>query len=101
MGTIVILAVYLLTNLSLPVFMWRRHRSMFSPVRHVVVPALGSAMLAVPFVELCEPGQPSPYSTFPFIALGLVAVADAIAWPAVHHHPTAGSSEATPAAALA
>ena len=26
MGTIVILFVYLLTTLSLPVFMWRRHR---------------------------------------------------------------------------
>jgi len=96
MGTIVILAVYLLTNLSLPVFIWRRHRSMFSPVRHVVVPALGSAVLVVPFVELCEPGQPSPYSTFPFIALGLVAVAAAIAWLVVHRHPAAGSSEATP-----
>jgi len=74
MGTIVILVVYLLTNLSLPVFMWRRHRTMFSPLRHVAVPALGSAILVVPFIELCEPGQPSPYSTFPFIALGLVAV---------------------------
>jgi amino acid transporter len=96
MGTIVILAVYLLTNLSLPVFMWRRHRSMFSPVRHVLVPALGSAVLVVPFVELCEPGQPSPYSSFPFIALGLVAVAAAIAWFVVHRHPAAGSSEAAP-----
>jgi amino acid transporter len=95
MGTIVILVVYLLTNLSLPVFMWRRHRSMFSPVRHVVVPALGSAVLVVPFIELCQPGQPSPYSTFPFIALGLVAVAAAIAGLTVHRHPAAGSSEAT------
>jgi amino acid transporter len=96
MGTIVILAVYLLTNLSLPVFMWRRHRAMFSPVRHVVVPALGSAVLIVPFVELCQPGQPSPYSTFPFIALGLLAVAAAIAGLAVHRHPSAGSNEAAP-----
>jgi amino acid transporter len=93
MGTIVI--VYLLTNLSLPVFMWRRHRSMFSPIRHVAVPVLGSAVLVVPFIELCEPGQPSPYSAFPFIALGLVAVAAAIAWLTVHRHPATGSSEAT------
>jgi len=97
MGTIVILVVYLLTNLSLPVFMWRRHRRMFSPVRHVVIPALGSAVLAVPFIELCEPGQPSPYSLFPFIALGLAAVAAAIAGLTVHRDPSAGSSEATPA----
>jgi amino acid transporter len=97
MGTIVILVVYLLTSLSLPVFMWRRHRAMFSPVRHVVVPALGSAVLIVPFVELCQPGQPAPYSTFPFIALGLVAGAAAIAGLVLHRHPSAGSSEATDA----
>ena len=95
MGTIVILVVYLLTSLSLPVFMWRRHRAMFSPVRHVVIPALGSAVLVVPFVELCEPGQPLPYGTFPFIAFALVAVAAAIACLTVHRHPSTGSGEAT------
>jgi amino acid transporter len=94
MGTIVILLVYLLTNISLPVFMWRRHRSMFSPVRHVVIPLVGSAVLVVPFIELCQPGQPSPYSTFPFIALGLVAAAAAIAGLVVHRHPSTGSREA-------
>jgi amino acid transporter len=99
MGTIVILVVYLLTSLSLPVFMWRRHRQMFSPVRHVVIPALGSAVLIVPFVELCQPGQPSPYSAFPFVALGLLAAAAAIAGLTVHRHPAAGSSEAAPASA--
>ena len=31
MGTIVILFVYLLTTLSLPVFMWRRHRTRSRP----------------------------------------------------------------------
>jgi hypothetical protein len=41
----------------------------------------------------------SSYSTFPFIALGLVAVAAAIAWLVVHRHPAARSSEATPAPA--
>jgi amino acid transporter len=95
MGTIVILIVYLLTNLSLPVFMWRRHRPMFSPVRHVVVPALGSAVLVVPFIELCAPGQPSPYNAFPYLAFALVAVAAAIAWLTVHRRPATGASEAT------
>ena len=75
MGTIVILFVYLLTMLSLPVFMWRRHRDSFSPLRHVAIPALGSITLIVPFVELCQPGQPAPYSDFPFIALAIVAAA--------------------------
>ena len=36
MATIVILFVYFLTMLSLPVFMWRRHRDSFSPLRPVV-----------------------------------------------------------------
>jgi amino acid transporter len=96
MGTIVILVVYLLTTISLPAFMWRRHRSSFSPVRHVVVPALGATVLVVPFIELCKPGQPAPYDAFPYVALGLVAAAVVIAAIVVHRHPSAGSSEAAP-----
>ena len=90
MGTIVILIVYLLTNISLPLFMWRRHRATFSTVRHVVVPVVGSLVLIVPFVELCEPGQPFPYDAFPFVALALLAVAVAIAWLVVRRHPATG-----------
>jgi amino acid transporter len=93
MATIVILFVYFLTMLSLPVFMWRRHRDSFSPLRHVVIPALGSVALIVPFAELCQPGQPAPYSAFPFVALALVAVAAVIAFIVVHRRPHAGAGE--------
>jgi amino acid transporter len=93
MATIVILFVYLLTMVSLPVFMWRRHRDSFSPIRHVVIPVLGSITLIVPFVELCQPGQPAPYNAFPFIALALVAAAAVIACLVVHRHPRAGADE--------
>lgn len=93
MATLVILFVYFLTMLSLPVFMWRRHRDSFSPIRHVVIPALGSITLIVPFVELCQPGQPAPYNAFPFIALALVAAAAVIACLVVHRHPGAGAGE--------
>jgi amino acid transporter len=96
MATIVILFIYLLTMLSLPVFMWRRHRDTFSPLRHVVIPALGSITLIVPFVELCQPGQPAPYSAFPFIALALVAAAAVIARVVVHRDPRAGAGEGAP-----
>jgi hypothetical protein len=88
-----ILFVYFLTMLSLPVFMWRRHRNSFSPLRHVVIPALGSATLIVPFVELCRPGQPAPYSPFPFIALALVAAAAVIGCVVVYRRPHAGAGE--------
>ena len=93
MATILILFVYFLTMLSLPVFMRRRHRDSFSPLRHVVIPALGSITLIVPFIELCQPGQPAPYSAFPFIALAAVAAAAVIACIVVHRHPQAGAGE--------
>ncbi len=93
MGTIVILFVYFLTTLSLPVFMWRRHRQTFSALRHIVVPLVGAATLIVPFVELCKPGQPSPYNAFPYLALAIVAVAGGIAWIVVRRNPLTGAGE--------
>jgi amino acid transporter len=95
MGTIVILFVYFLTTLSLPVFMWRRHRHSFSALRHVAIPVLGALALTVPFVELLEPGQPSPYSVFPYIGLAIVAVSAAVAVVVVRRHPSTGSGEGT------
>ena len=95
LATILILIVYLLTMISLPVFMWRRHRDSFSPVRHVAIPALGSITLIVPFIELCQPGQPAPYSAFPFIALAIAAVSAVIACIVVHRHPRTGTGEGT------
>ncbi|MHB8491970.1 MAG: amino acid permease, partial [Solirubrobacteraceae bacterium] len=95
MGTIVILFVYLLTALSLPIFMWRRHRQSLSVLRHVAVPLLGALVLVVPFVELCKPGQPSPYSVFPYLALAIVALAAVIAVVVVRRHPSTGSGEGT------
>jgi amino acid transporter len=93
MGTIVILFVYFLATLSLPVFMWRRHRRSFSALKHVAVPILGAVTLIVPFVELCKPGQPSPYSVFPYLALAIALVAGAIACLTVRRHPTTGAGE--------
>jgi hypothetical protein len=95
MGTIVILFVYFLTTLSLPVFMWRRHRPSFSPLRHVAIPVVGSLTLIVPFVELFKPGQPAPYSGFPYLAVAIGAAAAVIAWLTVRRHPSTGSGEGT------
>jgi amino acid transporter len=95
MGTIVILFVYLLTTLALPVFMWRRHRQSFSAIRHVAGPLLGALTLVVPFVELFKPGQPAPYSAFPYLALAVVAAAAVTACVIVRRHPSAGAGEGT------
>jgi amino acid transporter len=95
MGTIVILFVYFLTTLSLPRFMWRRHRDSFSPLRHVAVPVLGALALIVPFVELFKPGQPAPYAEFPYIALAIGAAAIIIGFLTVRRHPSTASDEGT------
>jgi amino acid transporter len=99
MGTIVILFVYFLTTLALPTFMWRRHRQSFSALRHAVIPLLGALALIVPFIELCKPGQPAPYSVFPYVAMAVVAMAAVIACVVVHRHPSTGSTEGTTSSA--
>jgi amino acid transporter len=93
MGTIVILFVYFLTTISLPVFMWRRHRTSFSLLRHIAIPVVGALTLIVPFVELFKPGQPAPYAEFPYISIAVGAAAIAIACVTVHRHPSTGSGE--------
>ncbi len=62
-------------------------------LRHVAIPALGSITLIVPFAELCQPGQPAPYSTFPYLALGPAAVAAVTGWLRVRRDPRAGAGE--------
>jgi amino acid transporter len=74
MGTILILVVYFLANLALP-FYYRRYRpTEFSVVKHLVLPILGMAAIAVPVYYLCKPGQANPYDWFPYAALGIVII---------------------------
>jgi amino acid transporter len=72
MGTILILVVYFLSNLALP-FYYRKFRPQeFSIVKHLVLPVLGMAAIAVPVYYLSKPGQDPPYSWFPIAALIIV-----------------------------
>jgi amino acid transporter len=93
MGTILVLFVYTFTAFSLPVFMWRRHHASFSFVRHIGVPALGVLALVIPFIELFHPGQPVPYSVFPYLAVAILIAALPIARYVVRRNPKAGASE--------
>lgn len=97
MGTILILFVYVLTAIALPVFIRRRHAETFSPFRHVVMPLLGILTLVVPFVELFQPGQPVPYSVFPYAAVAVLIIAGFYAWYVIAHNPEAGSGEGSAA----
>ena len=75
MGTILVLVVYLLSNLALP-FYYRKYRPMeFNAFKHGVLPALGAIAIIVPLYYLAKPGQPTPYDWFPYAALIVVAVA--------------------------
>jgi amino acid transporter len=74
MGTLLILVVYFLANLALP-FYYRKYRpAEFHLVKHVILPVLGMAAIAVPIYYLCKPPQPQPYDWFPFAALGVIVV---------------------------
>jgi predicted membrane channel-forming protein YqfA (hemolysin III family) len=93
MGTILVLFVYVLTALSLPVFMWRHHRDSFSVIRYVAMPTLGALALAIPFVELFQPGQPAPYSAFPYLSVAILILAVPTAGYVLRRNPGAGASE--------
>jgi amino acid transporter len=75
MGTILVLVVYFLANLALP-FYYRKYRpAEFNVIKHLVLPVLGMAAIAVPVYYLCKPGQSQPYNWFPYAALGVIVVA--------------------------
>ena len=93
MGTILILFVYVLTAVALPVFIRRHHSETFSLLRHGVMPLLGVLALVVPFAELFQPGQPAPYSVFPYAAVALLVIACLYAWYALARNPDAGAGE--------
>jgi amino acid transporter len=74
MGTLLVLVVYFLANLALP-FYYRKYRpAEFNVIKHLVLPVLGMAAIAVPVYYLCKPGQPDPYNWFPYAALGVIVV---------------------------
>lgn len=75
LGTILVIVVYAVANLSLPIFYLRHYRSQFSVFRDLILPLVGTAAIVYPLYQLVKPGQPSPYNWFPFVALALIVVA--------------------------
>ncbi|MCF4138026.1 hypothetical protein L1856_16875 [Streptomyces sp. Tue 6430] len=75
LGAILILLVYLASNIALPLY-YRRYRPQeFRIVRHLVLPAVGALAVLVPLYYLAKPGQPAPYSWFPYAALATLLAA--------------------------
>jgi amino acid transporter len=74
LGTIPVIVTYLITNLALPVYMLKHHREDFSPVKHLIVPLLGTVLMLFPLYGLVEPGQSYPFNIYPYLALGLLVL---------------------------
>jgi amino acid transporter len=82
-GTVPILIVYLMANIALPLHVWATNRAAFRPVKHVVIPLIGSAVLVYGTYEFVQPSQPPPANVFWAWILGIAAVS-AIATAIVH-----------------
>ena len=74
-GTVPILIVYLVANVALPLHVLATNRAAFSPVKHVIIPLIGSAVLVYGVYEFVQPSQPPPANVFWAWILGIVAVA--------------------------
>jgi amino acid transporter len=74
LGTIPIILTYMLTNLALPVYIIRHHRSELDVLRHILLPAAGTLVMLFPLWGLIQPGQPWPYNVFPWTALGVLVL---------------------------
>jgi amino acid transporter len=75
LGTILVIIVYAVANLSLPIFYLRHYRSQFSVFRDLILPVVGTAAIIYPLYYLVKPGQPWPFDWFPYVALALIVVA--------------------------
>jgi amino acid transporter len=90
MGTILVLLVYLASNVALP-FYYRRYRPQeFSPLKHLLLPVLGALAIIVPLYYLAQPGQPNPYNWFPYLALALLVLSILYALFLTRRDPTLG-----------
>jgi amino acid transporter len=74
LGTIPIILIYVLTNLALPVYVIRYHRSEFKIISHLLLPIAGTLVMMIPLWGLMQPGQAWPFNIFPWIALGVLAL---------------------------
>jgi amino acid transporter len=73
MGTILVLLVYLASNIALPFYYKKFRPAEFSSIKHVLLPGLGAAAIVIPLFYLAKPGQPAPYSWFPYAAVLILA----------------------------
>jgi amino acid transporter len=73
-----ILPIYLLTNVALIAFMWRKRRSEFSWLFHGVFPVIAMVIIGFGIYTSLHPLPAYPENFMPFFVLGWIAVG--VAW---------------------
>jgi amino acid transporter len=90
-GALLVLAVYLLANLSLPVFFRRYAPEQYRRGPHLIIPLVGVVAISLPTLQLVRQGQPPPYDAFPWAAAAVGALALLYAIAVVRRRPSTGS----------
>lgn len=90
MGTILVLLVYLASNIALPFYYKKYRPAEFSSIKHGLLPALGVVAIVVPLYYLAKPGQPAPYNWFPYAALIVLVVSVLYAMYLTRKDPSLG-----------
>lgn len=74
-----ILPIFIATNVALPVFIRKRHRSEFSVMMHLIFPALSSITFLAAIWLNIHPWPASPLNVMPWIIVGIVVAAAVLA----------------------
>jgi amino acid transporter len=64
-----IVVIYILMNVGLVRYFWRKHRAEFSPWRHGVLPVVGSLLMLLPVYGLLWPVPEWPLNLVPYLLL--------------------------------
>ncbi|QBD83017.1 APC family permease [Ktedonosporobacter rubrisoli] len=71
-GTIAFIIVYIMVNISAPLFALRFDKKSFNILRHIVAPLLSTLTLLIPLISFVMPAIPGPIGNF-FTDLGFAA----------------------------
>jgi amino acid transporter len=72
MGTIAFVVVYIMVNISAPVYAWRFDKKGFNVLAHIVAPVLSTLVLLIPLISFIMPAIPGAIGSF-FTGLGFAS----------------------------
>lgn len=73
-ASLLLIVVFILANLMVWKLYRTRYPSEFNVVKHVVIPALGAAVMLIPLVAQFYPQPPSPFNRLPFFAAAWIVI---------------------------